>query len=187
MSRVLEVAPTKSVEELRALAHVERDPRVRCRLLAIAYVQSGHSAYEGDGLFGLSAVQIRQWIRRYNAEGIAGLSDRPRSGASPHLAPEREADFLARLHAGPPPERGLAAWRGEDIRQLLAAEFGAEYALSGVYELLHRLGQSSLVPRPSHPKSNPAAQAAFKKSAARNAGRRPGEPPGAPNSALVPG
>lgn len=43
MSRVLEVAPTKSVDELRALAHVERDPRGCCRLLAIAYVQSGHS------------------------------------------------------------------------------------------------------------------------------------------------
>ncbi len=166
MARVLAVVPTKSVEELRALAHVERDARVRCRLLVVAYVQSGHSAYEGDGLFGLSAVQIRQWIRRYNAEGIEGLRDRPRPGAPPLLEPEQEGVCLARLHAGPPPERGLAAWRGEDIRQLLAAEFGAEYSLSGVYELLHRLGQSSLVPRPSHPKSDPAAQAAFKKSAA---------------------
>jgi transposase len=166
MARVLAVAPTKSVEELRALAHVEHDPRVRCRLLAIAYVQSGHSAYEGDELFGLSAVQIRQWIKRYNAAGIEGLSDRPRPGARPRLAREQVALFLARLHAGPPPERGLAAWRGEDIRLLLAEAFGAEYSLSGVYALLHRLGQSSLVPRPSHPSSDPAAQAAFKKSAA---------------------
>jgi transposase len=166
MARALAVVPKQSVEELRARAHVERDPRVRGRLLAVAYVQSGHSAYEGDELFGLSAVQIRQWIKRYNAEGIEGLSDRPRSGARPRLEQEQEAIFLARLHAGPPPECGLAAWRGEDLRQLLAEEFSAEYSLSGVYALLHRLGQSSLVPRPSHPSSDPATQAAFKKSAA---------------------
>ncbi len=157
MSRMLEVVPTKSVEELRALAHGERDPRVRCRLLALAYVQAGHSAYEADELFGLTAVQIRQWIKRYNAEGIEGLSDRSRPGPRSRLAPAQYAAFLARLHAGPPPESGLSAWRGEDIRCLLAEEFGVDYSLSGVYALLHRLGQSSLVPRPSHPASDPAA------------------------------
>lgn len=187
MTQALVLAPTQSAEELRALAHVERDPRVRCRLLAIAYVQSGHSAYEGDGLFGLSAVQIRQWIKRYNAEGIAGLSDHPRSGPPPRLAPERYADFLARLHAGPPPESGLAAWRGEDLRHLLVTEFGVKYSLSGVYALLHRLGQSSLVPRPRHPNADPAAPAAFKKWAPRNAGRGARKASGPPDPALVSG
>lgn len=185
MSRSLEVAPKQSVEELRGLAHVERDPRVRCRLLALAYVQAGHSAYEADALFGLTAVQIRQWIKRYNAEGLDGLSDRPRPGARSRLDPGQYATFLARLHAGPPPESGLAAWRGEDIRRLLAEEFGAQYSLSGVYALLHRLGQSSLVPRPSYPASDPAAQADFKKSAVRHAGSKPAVPSGQAGRALV--
>ncbi|MEY8690082.1 MAG: winged helix-turn-helix domain-containing protein [Leptothrix sp. (in: b-proteobacteria)] len=48
---------------------------------------------------------------------------------------------------------------------MLRQEFGAEYSLSGVYALLHRLGLSNLVPRPQHPRSSEAAQAAFKKSA----------------------
>lgn len=55
MAQVLAVAPKQSVEELRAQTHVEHDPRAGCRLLATAYVQSGHSAYERDELFGLSA------------------------------------------------------------------------------------------------------------------------------------
>lgn len=71
------------------------------------------------------------------------MSDRPRPGAHPRLEPEQEALFLARLHAAPPAERGLAAWREEDIRRLLAEEFGAEYSQSGVYAPLHQLGQSS--------------------------------------------
>jgi transposase len=56
--------------------------------------------------------------------------------------------------------------RQEDIRQWLAEAFGAEYSLSGVYGLLHRLGQACRVPRSSHPRPDPAAQRAFKKSAA---------------------
>lgn len=187
MAQALMLSPTRSAEALRALAHVERDPRVRCRLLAVAYVRSGHSAYEGDGLFGLSAVRIRQWIKRYNAEDIDGLSDRPRPGARSRLEPEQQAAFLARLHAGPPPESGLAAWRGEDVRHLLAETFGAVYSLSGVYALLHRLRQSSLVPRPQHPASDPPAQAAFKKSAARDTGCQSGQPSGATHSTVVPG
>jgi hypothetical protein len=35
------------------------------------------------------------------------------------------------------------------------------YQLSGVYELLHRLNLSVLVPRPQHRKSDPEAQAAW--------------------------
>ena len=123
MARVLAVEAKQSVGQLRALAHVERDARVRCRLLAIAFVQSGHSAYEGDGLFGLSAVQIRQWVKRYNSEGIDGLSDRPRPGARPRLSTEQEAVLLARLHAGPPAERGLAAWRGVSPRRTRLAKW----------------------------------------------------------------
>lgn len=39
MAWVLEVVSTKSLKELRAQALVERDPRGRCRFLAIASVQ----------------------------------------------------------------------------------------------------------------------------------------------------
>lgn len=177
MVQALALSPTRSAEALRALAHVERDPRVRCRLLALAYVQAGHSAFESDALFGLSAVQVRHWIKRYNAEDLEGLADRPRPGARSRLQPAHYERFLGRLHAGPPADCGLAAWRGEDVRQFLADEFGARYSLSGVYALLHRLKQSSLVPRPQHPASDSAAQAAFKKSAPRDAGGAPGAAP----------
>lgn len=170
MSQALVVEPSRSTEELRSLAHAERDPRVRCRLLAMAYLLQGHSAFESDKLFGLSAVQLRLWIRRYKTEGVAGLADRPRSGPQSRLPEAEHPEFLARLHAGPPPETGLSAWRGEDIRQLLLDQFGVRYSLSGVYALLHRLKQSSLAPRPQHPASDPSAQAAFKKSAPRYPG-----------------
>jgi transposase len=129
-------------------------------MLALRHLLAGHSAKESAGLFGLERSQLFAWRARYEAEGVAGLADRPRPGQPKHLKAEDEAAFLARVHAGPPAESGLAEWRGEDLRELLQREFNAHYSLSGVY----RLKQSYLVPRPRHPDADEAAQAAFKKS-----------------------
>lgn len=162
-----EVGADAQVAELTAAAHRERDARLCRRMLAVRHVLAGHSVDETAGVFAVGRTQLYAWLGRYRAEGLGGLADRPRPGAAPHLASEHEAAFLARLHAGPPAGSGLSEWRGEDLRGLLADEFGAHYSLSGVYALLHRLEQSSLVPRPRHPDADAAAQAAFKKSAAR--------------------
>ena len=130
------------------------------------HLARGCSVAQTAGQYALGHSVLYGWIRRYDAKGLEGLRDRPRSGQPPHLEREHEAAFLQRLHAGPPACSGLTAWRGEDSRELLRQEFGAGYSLAGVYALLHRLGQSSLVPRPHHPQSDPAALAAFKKRSA---------------------
>jgi putative transposase len=174
----LTVSTELSAAHLIALARREANARVRCRLLAIRHLLDGHPLDETAGRFALGRTQLYHWVRRYNAEGVAGLADRPRSGLPPTLPHEQEAAFLARLHAGPSADRGLAAYRGEDVRRLLREEFHAEYSLSGVYALLHRLKQSNLVPRPQHPDADPGGQVAFKKSPAGRAGRRVRRPLG---------
>jgi transposase len=45
----------------------------------------------------------------------------------------------------------------------LEHEFGVLSSLKGVYKLLHRLGYSSLAPRPRHRLADAAARDAFKK------------------------
>jgi len=52
----------------------------------------------------------------------------------------------------------VCALRGRDCQRILAEEFGVRYSLNGVYELLHRLNLSVLVPRPQHRKSEPETQ-----------------------------
>jgi len=154
------------VETLAAAARHERDARVCRRLLALLHLAQGYSVAQTAGCYALGKSVLYDWIRRFDAHGIEALRDRARSGQPPHLAREHEQAFVARLHQGPGPDSGLSAWRGEDLRVMLREEFGAKYSLGGVYALLHRLGQSSLVPRPRHPESDAAAQAAFKKRAA---------------------
>src|SRR5579875_2961497 len=66
---------------------------------------------------GLSKPAVIGWKRRYAAEGIAGLDDRPKSGRPPVI--DAVAIVLATLE--PPPERlGVTHWSS----RLLAAHLG---------------------------------------------------------------
>jgi len=69
-----------------------------------------------------------------------------------------------RLDQGATAADGVCTLRGADVRRILEQEFGVLYALPSVYKLLHRLGYSSLAPRPRHKLADPVAQEAFKKS-----------------------
>jgi transposase len=44
---------------------------------------------------------LRDWVQRYNAEGIAGLCDRPKPGQTPELSEGQMASLKAIVLAGP--------------------------------------------------------------------------------------
>ena len=114
----------------------------------------------------------------YRERGAEALADRPRPGRPPTLAAADEARFRAGLDAGPTAD-GVCTLRGEDIRRILAEEFGARYTVDGVYALLHRIGYSSLASRPKHRKADPEAQEAFNKGLP--SGSSPSPPPSPPS------
>lgn len=58
---------------------------------------------------------------------------------------------------GPVQADGVCTLRGVDAKAILEKEFGVRYSLDGVYDLLHRLKLSCLVPRPRHRKNDPEA------------------------------
>ncbi len=162
----LKVGGKLSCAELKRAAGAEIHPKVRERILIVRHVLAGNSVPAASGAFSLSERQIRVWIHRYNREGVSGLRDRAKPGQPIHLKPELVEAFKARIEAGARPGDGVCVLRGKDIQRALRDEFQAQYSLVGVYTLLHRLGFSSLVPRPRHPKTNPEAQADFKKTSA---------------------
>jgi transposase len=158
--------------ELARISKRQRDPRMRTRVAAIRYLRLGHTVPETAKAFGMSERQVRNWVHRYNTEGVEGLRDRPRPGQPPHLAPDLVEQFKERVRSGPGAEDGVCAFRGVNLQRILQQEFQAEYSLPGVYFLLHRLGFSSLVPRPKHRQADEQAQAAFKKTSL-NTSKRP--------------
>jgi transposase len=60
-------------------------------MLGLALVLEGYARGEAARLCGMDRQTLRDWVIRYNAEGVAGLSDRTSPGPKPRLTPEQEA------------------------------------------------------------------------------------------------
>jgi transposase len=151
-------------DELRREARRCRDAAASRRMLALALVLEGSSRAEAARHAGMDRQTLRDWVHRYNAEGLAGLRDRPRSGRKPRLTPEQGAELAAVVERGPDPDRdGVVRWRRIDLRAVIQARFGVRLHERSVGKVLRRLGFARLSVRPRHPLSDPAAQEAFKK------------------------
>jgi transposase len=146
----------------------KREPRAAQRdryraVLLAAEGDEGGVELEGDQIalrLGRSPRFVDQWLARYRQDGLPGLEPRRAKGRVPKLDAARQQAFRARLLAGPAAaDGGACTLRGEDARRILAAEFGAEMSLDGVYKLMHRLNLSCPRPRPRHRKNDPKAMA----------------------------
>ena len=105
---------------------------------------------------------MQNWVALYNRGGPGALRERPHTGRPPRLSGPELLRFQRRLEAGPTPEDGLATFYGPDLRRILGREFGILLSLQAVYDLLHRHGFSSLMPRPQHKDADEELQAIFK-------------------------
>lgn len=150
-----------TVESLQQLQDRTDQPAMVLKLRSVILACEGWTAPQIADAVGKGRRTIQTWIERYNHDGMEGLHDR-RGGNHRYLTPEQEqqlADHIDTLaedpHAGVKHANELAAY--------IEQHFGVTYSLSGLYELLHRLGYSWLTPRPRHEKNDPAAVAAFKK------------------------
>jgi len=152
-----------SERELDQLIGKCRNVSRRQRLRVVRWTLAGLTADQVAARSGLCRRQVQNWLRRFNAEGLVGLEDRPGRGRPCPLSVEQQGQFQARLAAGPTAEDEVCTLRGEDIQRILQKEFGVLRKLSSVYYLLHSLGYSSLVPRPRHVQADAVRQERFKK------------------------
>ena len=141
-----------------------RDGRVACRALAMAHILDGATRAEAAAACGMDRQTLRDWVHRYNADGLAGLRDAPRSGRPAVLSAEQMAELKALVLAGPDLAKdGVVRWRCLDLRSVIETRFQVTVHERTVGKLLRRLGLTRLQPRPFHPKQDLEAQAAFKK------------------------
>jgi transposase len=106
---------------------------------------------------------LRDWVHRYNAEGVAGLSNRRAPGPTPRLSAAQEAELDRWVEDGPDPARdGVVRWRCRDLRGRIERAFGVRFPERTVGKLLARLRFRRLSVRPRHPEGDPVAQEAFR-------------------------
>ena len=87
-----------SSAELRKRARQEPDRQAAARMMAIANALEGMTRAEAARLAGMERQALRDAVVRYNAEGLAGLHDRPRPGAKPRLDEQQMRQLARPIH-----------------------------------------------------------------------------------------
>ncbi len=165
--------------ELRRLARREPDGNAAARMQAISGALEGLPRAEAARLAGMERQALRDAVGRCNAEGLAGLRNRPHPGPRPRLDDARRAPLRQVVIDGPDAEAtGLSAWTLSDLCREVEARWGVRYHPGHMSKLVRRLGLSRQKARPSHPKADPAAQEAFARGGSR--------PPSTPRAPRIP-
>jgi transposase len=164
MGAALVIRDDLTAAALRRHARCEPNRRAALRMLAIANALEGLSRAEAARLAGMERQALRDAVVRYNAEGLAGLHDRPKPGRPPRLDEGEQAALAARVFTAPDPDRdGVSAWTRADLGRWLAARFAKKLHPSSLSRVLRRLDLSRQKTRPVHPRADPAAQERFRK------------------------
>jgi transposase len=161
----MQVISHDTIDELKQLRRKAKGG-LRDRLQIVILAMQEQFAPEIARAVGAGRRNVQDWVYRYNASGLDGLVDH-RGGNHRHLSDEQELRIYELLQrTASDPHDGVR--RGEDLRRWVHVQFGVLYTLTGIYDMLNRLGYSCLMPRPRHANSDPTAQTLFKtKSAAK--------------------
>lgn len=161
------IAITRSeltAEELREVAAKSRDGAKVRRLLSLALILEGHTRTEAAKQCGMERQTLRDWVHRYNMDGVDGLTSGHGPGQPPSLSTVQMAELKALVIKGPDPQtHGVVRWRCIDLRAEVAGRFSVDVTEGTIGKWLRKLDLTRLQPRPFHPKKDEAAQAAFKK------------------------
>jgi len=130
-----------SAAELRSIAGRCRDAAQVRRLLALASVLDSRPRGEAAAQNGMDRQTLRDWVHRYNAEGIDGLKSHTSPGRAPALTDAQIAALKALVIADPHP---------------------AEHKVVRC-KWLRKLRLTRLQPRPCHPKKVAEEEETFKK------------------------
>jgi hypothetical protein len=116
MEATMTVAITRSdqsASELREAAAGTPDAKAARRMLAIALVLEGWSRKVAAEACAMDRQTLRDWVHRYNADGLEELFNQPRrNGPLPRLSTEQLAEMSEWVAQGPDLEQhGVTRWR----------------------------------------------------------------------------
>src|SRR4051794_7070279 len=114
---------------------------------AIANALEGMTRAEAARLAGMERQGLRDAVVRYNAEGLAGLHNRPRPGPKSRLTDDQFAQLRRLVLDGADIEAtGLSAWTLAELCRDVEARWGVRYHEGHMSKLMRKLGLSRQAP-----------------------------------------
>jgi transposase len=106
--------------ELRAMVtSSEVSAAIATRARIVLWRAEGRQKQDVAALAGVSRPTVDLWLRRFDADGVAGLLDRARGAAREQVPARIRARILAMSKTGPPLESGLSHWSSREMARFI--------------------------------------------------------------------
>lgn len=153
----------EAVAELAELYRTTRDVRVRTRAQMVLLAgEQGLNAGEIAVIVRQNDQTVRNWLKRYQAEGIHGLEDAPRSGAPSKVTTAYKEQLVNTVRQRP---RSLgqpySMWTLQRLADYMAEQTGIRVSEKTVRR--HLKAADIVLSRPQHKVSSPDPEYEVKK------------------------
>ena len=160
--RVKDLTP-EAHAELEALYQKTRNARLRTRAqMILLSAEESLVAHEIARLVRMTQQTVRNWIKRFNAEGINGLKDRPRPGVDAKITPAYRKGLLEVVRRRPRTlDLPFSLWSLQRLAAFMAEETSIRVSGETVRRVLKSGGIT--LSRPQHKISSPDPEYRVKK------------------------
>jgi transposase len=130
-----------AADERRELGRLARSRTREARLVQrtriVLGLADGQRPYQVADRVGVWRAAAYEWLHRFNAEGLTGLTDHPRPGRPPTYTPEQRAEVIAAALTRPA-DLGLpfAGWTLDRLQAYLSERKGAAIKRTRIDEIL---------------------------------------------------
>jgi transposase len=134
------------------------------RLHGVLLVAQGMNCPEVADLLGDAPRSVENWVRRFEAEGLAGLQEGERRGRPRRLSARQLAAVDALLRKTPR-EAGMSGnlWDGKTLAAWIKRQYGTRLGGRQCQRLFRQLGFRLRKPRPVVAQADPERQKAHQK------------------------
>nr|WP_088568936.1 MULTISPECIES: IS630 family transposase [Colwellia] len=148
--------------DFKSLIAKETNGRMRVRLMALSHIKDGANNTQAARNLHISRRIVNDWVKKFYAQGLDGLKEKPRSGRPCGLDQQQLTQLSEYIRKNSIKESG-GRLKAQTLVTYIAQEFTIEYTIFNVYRLLHQLGFSWITSRSRHPKQSIKIQEDFKK------------------------
>lgn len=150
-------------EALEALYQQTKDVRIRTRAqMVLLSVEKQYPAQQIAEIVRESQQTVLRWLKRFQAEGVNGLSDAPRSGRPARITAAYREQLVSAVRQRPR-SLGLeySLWTCQRLADYLGQETGIRVSTDTIERLLK--GANIVLSRPQHTISSPDPEYQVKK------------------------
>ncbi len=145
-----------------------QESRYDHRLHGILLVAQGMSCIEVAHFLGDAPRTVQYWIRRFEAEGLAGIVEGDRTGRPTRLKPEQIQE-VSRALRQPPAAAGLSGnlWDGKTLSAFIVQRYKVRLGVRQCQRVFRQLNFRLRKPRPVIARADPTRQTEYKKNSRR--------------------